>query len=123
MAAICGPGARVGVLGLAFKENVRDLRNSRVPEIVRELKNFGVEVLVHDPLADAAQARHEYGLDLVARKELTDLDALVLAVPHKDLMKDLADLWRVIRPRGWVVDVKSALDPAELPRHVRYWSL
>ncbi len=116
-------GARVGMLGLAFKENVRDLRNSRVPEIVKELKSFGIEVLVHDPLADAEHAKHEYGLELHERRALTDLDALVLAVPHKELMKDLPDLWNSIRPKGWMVDVKSIIDATQLPSHVRYWSL
>jgi len=116
-------GARVGILGLAFKENVRDLRNSRVPEIIRELKSFGIEVLIHDPLAEAEHAKHEYGLELHDRRALTDLDALVLAVPHKELMKDLPDLWNSIRPKGWMVDVKSAIDPTTLPSHVRYWSL
>src|SRR3984957_9454354 len=117
------PGARVGMLGLAFKENVRDLRNSRVPEIVRELKSFGIEVLVHDPLAEPEHARHEYGLELHGREALKDLDALVLAVPHKILMQDLASLWPTIRPKGWIIDVKSILDPSTLPGHLRYWSL
>lgn len=116
-------GARVGILGLAFKENVRDLRNSRVPEIVRELKTFGVEVLVHDPLADPAHAKHEYELALSKREDLKDLDALVLAVPHKVLMQDLESLWPSIRQKGWVIDVKSVLDATKLPQHLRYWSL
>jgi UDP-N-acetyl-D-galactosamine dehydrogenase len=117
------PGARVGILGLSFKENVRDLRNSRVPEIVRELTSFGIEVLVHDPLADPLHARHEYGLDLSARGEMKDFDALVLAVPHKPLMDDLAGWWKALRPEGWVIDVKSVVDPAVLPQGLRYWSL
>lgn len=116
-------GARVGILGLAFKENVRDLRNSRVPEIVRELQTFGIEVLVHDPLADPVHARHEYGLELCDRAALKDLDALVLAVPHAVLMQDITALWPAIRPKGWLVDVKSVIDAAKLPAHVRYWSL
>ncbi|MDX2027257.1 MAG: nucleotide sugar dehydrogenase [Alphaproteobacteria bacterium] len=116
-------GARVGILGLAFKENVRDLRNSRVPEIVRELKSFSIDVLVHDPLADPAHAQHEYGLELCGREALKDLDALALAVPHAVLMKDIAELWAFVRPKGWLVDVKSVIDPATLPTHMRYWSL
>jgi UDP-N-acetyl-D-galactosamine dehydrogenase len=116
-------GARVGILGLAFKENIRDLRNSRVPDIVSELRTFGVEALVHDPLADAARARHEYGLQICAREDLTNLDALVLAVPHQILMEDIASLWGALRPNGWVIDVKSALDASLLPAGIRYWSL
>ncbi len=116
-------GARVGVLGLSFKENVRDLRNSRVPEIVRELQSFGIDVLVHDPVADPKHAEHEYGIKLCPRAELQKLDALVLAVPHRVLMDDLPSLWETLRPNGYVIDVKSVLDTATLPKGLRYWSL
>ncbi len=81
-------GARVGVLGLTFKENVSDLRNSRVPDIVRELAQFGIEALVHDPLGSAEQALHEYGIRLCDLDELTDLDGLILAVPHEAYLSD-----------------------------------
>jgi UDP-N-acetyl-D-galactosamine dehydrogenase len=117
------PGARIGILGLAFKENVRDLRNSRVPEIVRELESFGVDVFVHDPLVEPAHAKHEYDLKLYPRSALKDLDALILAVPHAGLMRDLPDLWKSVREKGWAIDIKSVLDPKKLPKHVRYWSL
>jgi UDP-N-acetyl-D-galactosamine dehydrogenase len=115
--------AHVGILGLAFKENVRDLRNSRVPEIVRELESFGIEVVLHDPLADPDHARHEYGLELHGREALTDMDALVLAVPHTELLERLPELWASIRPQGWFVDIKSIFSPTTMPQHVRYWSL
>jgi UDP-N-acetyl-D-galactosamine dehydrogenase len=117
------PKSRVGVLGLSFKENVRDLRNSRVPEIVRELESFGIEVLVHDPVVDAGHAMHEYGLRLHPKKDLKNLDALVLAVPHRVLMDDLPGLWTTLLPDGFVIDVKSVLDAAALPKGLRYWSL
>ncbi|MGE3623898.1 MAG: nucleotide sugar dehydrogenase [Bdellovibrionales bacterium] len=116
-------GARIGVLGLAFKENVRDLRNSRVPEMVRELESFGTKVLVHDPLADPVHARHEYGLELHGLAELRDLDALVLAVPHNEIVGALPDVWRGLRPGGLVADVKSVIEPSALPGNLRYWSL
>lgn len=116
-------GMRVGILGLAFKENVRDLRNSRVPEIVRELESFGITVLVHDPLADPHHAKAEYGLTLASREELKDLDALVVAVPHTALMQDIAKLWPSLRPQGLVVDIKSVIDAKTLPQGLRYWSL
>src|SRR5690554_4187240 len=67
---------RVGILGLTFKENVPDLRNSRVPDIVRELRQFGIEPLIHDALADADEARHEYGLELTSLDAFRDLDGL-----------------------------------------------
>jgi UDP-N-acetyl-D-galactosamine dehydrogenase len=116
-------GMRVGILGLAFKENVRDLRNSRVPEIVRELQNFGLTVLVHDPLADPGHAQHEYGLAVHKREDLNDLDALVIAVPHTELLQDIAGFTKQLRPGGWVIDIKSAIDAARLPVNINYWSL
>ena len=69
-------GAKVGVMGLTFKENVSDLRNSRVPDIVRELGQFGIDAMVHDPLGSAEQALHEYGINLCALGDLTELDGL-----------------------------------------------
>ena len=116
--------ARVGVLGLTFKENVTDLRNSRVPDIVAELTSFGVTALVHDPIADADEARHEYGIELQRWEALADLDAIVLAVAHRSYpARVLADVTRLLRPDGVVIDVKGALDPTALPNGLEYWSL
>ena len=117
-------GAKIGILGLTFKEDVRDLRNSKVPDIVSELRQFGIEPLVHDPMADAEEARHEYGLDLRQLEAFQDLDALILAVPHRTYLEmgsgALADR---VHPAGVVVDLKSVLD-ADLVRAThRYWSL
>ncbi|MDL2316575.1 nucleotide sugar dehydrogenase [Desulfovibrio sp. OttesenSCG-928-A18] len=75
-------GARVGIMGLSFKENVPDLRNTRVVDIKKELEEYGARVLVHDPLADAAEADREYGIELLSLEAMRELDALVLAVPH-----------------------------------------
>jgi UDP-N-acetyl-D-galactosamine dehydrogenase len=116
--------ARVGVLGLTFKENVPDLRNSRVPDILKELASFGVTASVHDALATEAAARAEYGLDLVPLELFHGLDALVLAVPHlayRGLGE--AGLAAMLQPGGILVDVRSALDPALLPPSLTYWSL
>src|SRR5690606_22652639 len=113
---------RVGVLGLTFKENVPDLRNSRVPDIVEELRSYGIQVLVHDPLADAGEAMHEYGIALEPLSALHDLDALVLAVPHRDLLREAADPQRFLREGGTLVDVKAALKGVDLGA-VRRWSL
>ena len=116
-------GARVGVLGLTFKPNVSDLRNSKVPSIVEELASFGVTPLVHDPLADAEDAERHYGLRLTDRAEFTGLDALVLAVPHAAYLDEgSAALAGCVREGGVVVDVMSKLDPAAIgDRH--YWSV
>jgi UDP-N-acetyl-D-galactosamine dehydrogenase len=117
-------GARVGILGLTFKENVSDLRNSRVPDIIRTLDSFGARSIVHDPLASAEDARHEYGVELVPLEELHDLEAIVLAVPHAAyLAMPAAQLAQRLRQGGILMDVKSVLDPAAVPDGVRYWSL
>ncbi len=114
-------GARVAVLGLAFKPDVTDLRNSRVPDIARELEDWGVEVLVFDPLVSREAAREEYGIELVRREDLRGLDGLVLAMPHRVLVPLALELAR--EGTRLVVDVMWGLDPAELPRSARYWRL
>ena len=115
-------GARVGVLGLTFKENVPDLRNSRVPDILQELRDFGIEALVHDPMADPEEARHEFGLTLSPLEEMKDLDGVILAVAHDKYLSDLPKLLGLVVDDGVVVDVKSALDPASVGDR-QYWSL
>jgi UDP-N-acetyl-D-galactosamine dehydrogenase len=117
-------GARVGVLGLTFKEDVPDLRNSRVPDIVAELRSFGIVPIVHDPMADPREAAHEYGLDLVAADRFTALDGVVYAVPHR-ILKDRGDgfIFGMLVPGGVLVDVKSALDRAAVPSGLTYWAL
>ena len=117
-------GARVAVLGLTFKENFPDLRNSRVPDIIGELAEFGIESLVHDPLADPAAATAEYGVHLVPWERLRDLDAIVLAVAHAPLAAMSVDeLLAGLRPGGVLVDVKSAVNEDEVPDTVTYWCL
>jgi UDP-N-acetyl-D-galactosamine dehydrogenase len=119
--------ARVGVLGLTFKEDCTDIRNSKVPDILRELTQFGIRAMVHDPLASAPEAMHEYGVKLVPIEEMVHLDALILAVCHSHYL-ELGDdrLVAAVRDGGVVADVKSALDPARIGRmgrRIRYWSL
>jgi UDP-N-acetyl-D-glucosamine/UDP-N-acetyl-D-galactosamine dehydrogenase len=116
-------GMRVGILGLTFKENVPDLRNSRVPEIVTALHDFGCETLVHEPLGDAGQAMHEYGITLLAEKDLHDLDALILAVPHQALLDNWPAWQTKIKPHGVVIDVKSSLAQTQLRADLHLWSL
>ena len=117
-------GARIGILGLTFKENVPDLRNSRVPDVVAELREVGIEPLVHDPRADSAEAHREYGLRLADWGEMTELDGVVLAVSHSEyLTRSAAELLSIVSEGGSVVDVKSMLDPNDVPDTYNYWSL
>lgn len=102
-------GARVGVLGLTFKENCADLRNSKVVDTIGELASLGVQVQVHDPLASPEEAMHEYGIPLVALEEMRDLDALILAVAHDAFVGAEDRLFARCRPGAPVMDVKSVL--------------
>jgi UDP-N-acetyl-D-galactosamine dehydrogenase len=117
-------GARIGILGLTFKENVPDIRNSRVPDIVSELQQFGVETLVHDPLADTQETQQEYGIKLVEWQDLSHLDGIVLAVSHRAYLEmPHEQLLAGLRSGGVLMDVKSAIDPQTVPSGVNYWSL
>jgi UDP-N-acetyl-D-galactosamine dehydrogenase len=115
-------GARVNVLGLTFKENVPDIRNSKVIDIIRELHEFGVETYVHDPLVAADDALHEYGVRLADWDGLPAADALILAVAHKEFL-NLPLAQKVVR-NGCLIDVKSALDAEAYQREgLRVWRL
>ena len=118
-------GAAVNVLGLTFKENCPDLRNSRVIDVVRELTAFGACVHVHDPVADPAEAMHEYGLMLTSWDELPRADAIVSAVAHRALRElSVDELAAKLVPNGVYVDVKSQVDAAALrARGVKVWRL
>jgi UDP-N-acetyl-D-galactosamine dehydrogenase len=118
-------GPVVTVLGLTFKENVPDIRNSRVPDIVSELRSSGVSVQVHDPLARADEAMHEYGITLVCSKRLSPADAVILAVAHEDYITGGWPLVaRLLRGgEGIVLDVKSKLDRTAKPAGIELWRL
>jgi UDP-N-acetyl-D-galactosamine dehydrogenase len=108
-------GARVNVLGLTFKENVPDLRNSRVIDVIQELRSFGVDIFVHDPVCLPDDARHEYGIELVSWDALPRADALVAAVAHREFLHMPPErLASKLRNGGCFVDVKSAFDNTAL---------
>ena len=118
-------GARINVLGLTFKENCPDLRNSRVVDVIAELREYGCDVLVHDPIASPAAAEHEYGLALTSWEELPRADALLLCVPHDQFTARTVDEYATkLIPAGTFIDVKSAFDPSALSRAgFRVWRL
>lgn len=117
--------AKVGILGVTFKENVPDLRNSRVPDIVAELKDYGISPVVVDDLADPEETLEEYGLTLNEENALTDLDALIIAVPHEIYLRQGTASWtgRLKTTGGVFLDVKSKFDPKEVRGPHIYWSL
>jgi UDP-N-acetyl-D-galactosamine dehydrogenase len=117
---------KVAVLGLTFKENVPDLRNSKVPDIIQELREYGVQVLVHDPIAEPEEAVAEYGIHLREWNDLTNVDGLVIAVAHRTYAeKGLQELLKPLRNQqeGVVIDVKSLLDRSKLSSSLKYWRL
>ena len=117
---------RVGVLGITFKEDVPDLRNTRVVDIIAELADYGVDILVHDPLADPDEAKAYYGVDLKTLDQLKGVDALVVAVSHKPYRDmGLARLAGLCGgERAVVVDVKSAFEPGDAEKEgINYWRL
>ena len=116
--------ARVGILGLTFKEDVNDLRNSKVPDIMKELAAFGIDAVIHDPHADAAEAMHEYGIKMSKWEDIRNLDGLIVAVGHK-AYRDMGQekLLSLVRHGGVVIDAKSMLKPALVDRAIKYWSL
>ena len=109
-------GAKVVVLGLTFKEDCPDLRNSKVANLINELKDFGCEVLVHDPLAEVEEAQHEYGIALTSWDKLPkNADAVVVAVKHKEYMQmPLSEITELIKKGGVFVDIKSAFDSSAI---------
>ena len=114
---------RVGILGLTFKENVPDIRNSKVVDIYRELREFGIEPLVHDPRPMPATVHHEYGIELAPLEEFRDLRALIYAVGHDEYRPLHASIGDMMAKGGIIADVRSLLDPATLRADLRYWSL
>jgi len=116
--------ARIGILGFTFKENVPDIRNSKVVDIYQELRAFGLQPMVHDPLAEAEDVRNHYGVELSGLDDFRDLHALVLAVPHQSYSQlDPSAISERLVPGGIFIDIKSVVDPAALRSDIRSWSL
>jgi UDP-N-acetyl-D-galactosamine dehydrogenase len=118
--------ARIAILGITFKENVPDLRNTKVVDIVRELREYEIDVLMHDPLADPGEAKEYYNLDLRDMEELQGVDGVILAVAHEAYMElGLAGIVRLCSEgASLVVDVKGAFSPGQAKSmNIKYWRL
>ncbi|MFP4572941.1 MAG: nucleotide sugar dehydrogenase [Desulfobacterales bacterium] len=118
-------GGKVAVFGLTFKEDCSDLRNTRVIDIVTELQAYGLTPLIHDPLADPDAARFIYGISMCQWQDLVDLDAIIIAVAHRQY-RDMAasDFLNHLVPQGCLLDVKGVLDPAAVRKNGFYfWRL
>ncbi len=117
--------ARVGVLGLTFKENCPDLRNTRVIDIIDELDSYGIKVLVHDAISDPDEALAYYNVNLCSWNDLKDLSALILAVPHRAYLDHDVSVFRdMLIENGCLIDVKSVLDINEVRKSgVSFWRL
>jgi UDP-N-acetyl-D-galactosamine dehydrogenase len=118
-------GARVIVLGLTFKENCSDLRDSKVADVISELESYGVEVMTHDPWADPEAAQREFGVRLFDWQELPPADAIVAAVSHRELLAlPVADIVGKLTSGGCFIDVKARFDEEKLAAEgVRVWRL
>ncbi|MGP4038862.1 nucleotide sugar dehydrogenase [Gracilibacillus sp. D59] len=118
-------GAGVTILGLTFKENVPDLRNSRVIDVINELKEYGMDIQVSDPYASADEAKSEYGVDLVPYEDLKPSDAVVLAVPHQFYLdKSWSEFEKLVKNDiNILVDLKSKLNKEDCPKTFKLWRL
>ena len=116
--------AKIGIFGLTFKENVADLRNSRVPDIYNELKEFGINPLVCDPFASKELAKKEYDIDLVNFDDFKNLDAIVLAVAHSDYIETIYEkMPNMLKNNGVIVDVKTTFINFKESKNYTYWAL
>lgn len=106
--------ARIAILGLTYKENCSDLRDTRVLDIVKELHSYGAELLIHDPIADASAARKHYGIDLQSWETLNDLDAMIFTVAHQYYLNiDRDEIKGKLNHRGLIMDIKEIFNQQE----------
>ena len=124
-AGISTVGSKVTILGLTFKEDCPDLRNSKVPDIIRELRQYGCDIQVHDSWCDPIEAAEEYGLELTPQEKLHQASAIILAVAHKSYRDWTPEEWRqLLLPSGVIADVKNIV-PARAMEQAGYlvWRL
>ena len=120
-------GADILIMGLTFKENCPDLRNSKVNDIILELKEYGVNVHVVDPIADKLEAKKEYGIELENPNDIKNMDAIIVAVGHKEYrdmdIKELHQYYNEVYSKPLLIDVKSIFSKEEAEKEYDYWRL
>jgi UDP-N-acetyl-D-galactosamine dehydrogenase len=116
--------AKVGILGITFKENVPDIRNSKVADLYQTMIEYGIQPHVCDPFADPEETHREYGIELESCEGWSDFDAIVFAVPHQPFLDDIHSLVeRTTRSGSCVIDLRSMIARPQLPQHLSYWAL
>ncbi len=120
----CPGTLKVSILGMTFKENVPDVRNSKVADLYHELRSYGLEPIVYDPLADAAEVKHEYGIDLAPQDALAGSEVVIVAVPHKRIKDQWPELKKLFAGAAFVADIKHTLTPEDMAGlKAQYWTL
>ena len=122
-AGINPAAASVGILGLTFKANVPDIRNSKVPDIVREFSEFGMAARVHDPLADRHGAMAEYNIELSEIADLQNLDILIVAVAHDEFRENVSEIAGMLRQEGVLLEIMPIFSADNLPPNSGNWRL
>ncbi|UXR51748.1 nucleotide sugar dehydrogenase [Staphylococcus simulans] len=115
--------ASINLLGLTFKENCPDLRNTKVIDIVRELEDYGLKINVNDVEADNETAKALYDIDLVSKENLPETDALIFAVPHRDYLENKSEYLDLLSDNGIVFDIKGIIQEDELKENQSIWRL
>jgi UDP-N-acetyl-D-galactosamine dehydrogenase len=118
-------GSKVAILGLTFKENCSDIRNSKVVDIYHELCSYAVDVLVHDPLADNASVEHEYGISLTSWENIREVQAVIVAVAHQQFVTlDMSQVAAKIAGEKLLIDVKNLVKPQDIAKlNLKVWRL
>ncbi|WP_271397041.1 nucleotide sugar dehydrogenase [Salinicoccus roseus] len=116
-------GNTINVLGLTFKENCPDLRNTKVIDVIEELKEFGLNVVVHDAEADAVEAKKYYNIDLKKKSELPNADVVVYAVPHNEYKQNKKDYLKLLNDSGIIFDIKGMIDNKDVKEKQSIWRL
>lgn len=119
--------SKVLILGLTFKENCPDLRNSKIVDVVKELKEYGVEVVIYDPIADKQEAKEEYGIEIPNIEDIKDIDTIILAVKHNefsDLTKEkISEFYSKLNEKKLILDLKGVLDKKQINEEFLYWRM